>query len=251
MIIFVFIFGLIIGSFLNAVIFRLAKNETFVSGSSYCPHCRHSLSALDLIPVLSFIILGGRCRYCKGKISIQYPLVEILTATIFVLIFQNHDLLFTDYRLWFEAVLASFFIIIAIFDFKYYLILDKVIFPLLGLTLAWSIINGNFINGLLGALVVSGFFGIQYFLSKGRWIGFGDVKLGLVLGSLFGLPASLVLLMISYFSGAIVGVAMIIFGYKNLTSKLPFGVFLSFSAIIMMLYGARLVNWYLYLIGFR
>jgi leader peptidase (prepilin peptidase)/N-methyltransferase len=251
MIITVFILGLIVGSFLNAVIFRLATNESFATGRSHCPHCHHVLSALDLIPVLSFFILGGKCRYCGGKISWQYPLVELTTAVIFALLASNYGLQVMDHKFLFEAVLACFFIVIAVYDYKHYLILDKVVFPSLVLVIIWNMVTGNFFNGLFGGVVVSGFFAAQYFISKGRWIGFGDVKLGLVLGNLFGLPGSLVLLMLAYFSGALVGIFLLITKRKHLTSHLPFGVFLSLSAIIMMLYGSELTKWYLNIIGFR
>lgn len=245
----IFIFGLIVGSFLNAVIFRLYKEESFLFGRSHCNYCKHELNAWDLIPVLSFIILGGRCRYCHKKISWQYPLIELTTALLFVLLVYNYGLRITDYGLWAQLVFVCFLIVIAVFDFKHYLILDKVVYPAFVLALIWSIVNGNIVNSLYGALLVAGFFGLQYYISDGRWIGFGDVKLGLFLGTLFGLKYSLIMLFIAYFLGAIVGLALVLTNRKKFSSKLPFGVFLSISGIIMLLYGNQITDWYFRLIG--
>ena len=109
---------------------------------------------------------------------------------------------------------------------------------------------GQLVSGILGAVLVSGFFYLQYLFSKGRWIGFGDVKFGLLLGSLFGFPLALLVLLLAYCSGAMVGVSLIALGKKKLSSKLPFGTFLGFSAIIVLLYGDQIWNWYMKLIGF-
>ncbi len=245
----IFILGLIIGSFLNAVIFRLKEDESFIGGRSRCMHCSHALSWLDLVPVFSFIFLRGRCRYCKKQISFQYPLVELITATVFALIAYNLQPTTYNLNFWFSCVMASFFIVIAVYDYKHYLILDKIVFPALGLVTIYNIFSGNFIEGLLGAAMVAGFFAAQYYLSKGRWIGFGDVKLGLVLGSLLGVKLGIIMLIVAYCLGAIVGIFLIAVGRKKLGSELPFGVFLSFSAIIMMIVGQRLAEWYFNLIG--
>jgi leader peptidase (prepilin peptidase)/N-methyltransferase len=246
----IFIFGLIIGSFLNAVIFRLGEEESFVAGRSKCPHCHHELGVLDLIPVFSFIFLRGHCRYCHKPISWQYPIVELITGIVFVLLAYNLQPRTYNLEFGVQLVLASFLIVIAVFDLKHYLILDKVVFPALAIVTIYNIYAGQFVWGIMGALVVAGFFAAQYFLSQGRWIGFGDVKLGLLLGSMVGFKLGVVMLMLAYFSGALVGVTLILMKKKKLGSELPFGVFLSISAIIMMLYGDKITNWYLGLIGF-
>jgi leader peptidase (prepilin peptidase)/N-methyltransferase len=244
----VFIFGLIIGSFLNAVIFRLYKKESIVWDRSHCVFCNHDLAAKDLIPLFSFLFLRGRCRYCSRKISWQYPLIESVTAILFVLLFLHNGSI-VNINLIFSGVFASFLIVIGVFDFKHYLILDKVVFPALALAIVWNLIQHQFISGLLAGFIAAGFFGIQYAVSSGRWIGFGDVKLGLFLGNLLGLKFTIAMLFFAYFVGAIIGVGLIIFGKKKLSSKLPFGVFLSLSTLVMMLYGEPLVSWYLKLIG--
>jgi leader peptidase (prepilin peptidase) / N-methyltransferase len=247
----IFCLGLIIGSFLNAVIFRLNENESFVGGRSHCMHCHHELSAYDLIPVVSFILLGGKCRYCHKQISWQYPAVELITAVTFSLLALNFQLSIFNFQFLVQIIIASFLIVIAVFDLKHYLILDKVVFPALAVITIYNMLTGFFVAGVLGALVVSGFFAAQYFVSKGTWIGFGDVKLGLLLGSIFGVKLGIIMLVLAYFFGAIVGVFLLINKRKNLRSELPFGVFLSLAAITMMLYGREIGNWYFNLIGWN
>ncbi len=245
------ILGLIVGSFLNVVIIRLHKKQKFISNRSICPHCRHVLAPLDLVPIFSFIFLKGRCRYCREPISWQYPLVELATALAFVLLAVN--LQSTIYNLEFlsAAVFASIFIIIGVYDFKHYLILDKVVYPALGLAVIYRLISPelSLLDGLYGAAVLGGFFAFQHFGSRGKWMGLGDVKLGLFLGMLFGFKLGLTLLFVSYLLGALVGISLLASGRKHLGSKLPFGSFLALSAIITLLYGEGLVNWYLNLIG--
>jgi leader peptidase (prepilin peptidase)/N-methyltransferase len=259
MIIFVFIFGLIIGSFLNAVIWRLYSGKSIADGRSVCVHCKHELSAVDLIPLVSFIMLRGRCRYCAGKISWQYPLVEILTGLVFALFYAAASGQVSELLL-FSLVCSCFLVVIAVFDLKHYLILDSVLIPAVVIAFLQlfylSIVQKNFgfhspvVSGILGAVIIASFFAAQYYISDGRWIGFGDVKLGIFLGLLFGFSQGLILLLVSYCLGAVIGLLLILFGGKNLTSKLPFGTILGFSAIIMMLYGTQILNWYLGIIGF-
>jgi leader peptidase (prepilin peptidase)/N-methyltransferase len=244
---FSFILGLVVGSFLNALIFRLRSGESILLGRSHCVHCKHELGAKDLIPLFSFIFLQGKCRYCGKEISWQYPLVELITGIVFVLFtFNIHNVTF---NLIFNLIFACFLIVIAVFDFKHYLILDKVLLPVLVLVIIRNIFFKDFLSGLEGMLIVAGFFYLQYFFSKGRWIGFGDVKFGLFLGNLFGLKLSLFFLFLSYILGGIAGIILLASKKKKLSSKLPFGVFLSISAIIMMLIGDKLADWYLRIIG--
>src|SRR3989344_3437721 len=171
MIFFVFIFGLIVGSFLNAVIHRLHTGESIVARHSRCPRCHHELSAADLIPLLSFALLRGRCRYCGKPISWQYPLVELATAISFSLIyfsalggsafggqFLTH-LPPTTYHLLFQLVFACFLVIIFVYDLRHYLILDKAVFPAGVLALVYAILQGKLAEALVGAAILAGFFG--------------------------------------------------------------------------------------------
>ena len=253
-----FIFGLIIGSFLNAVIWRLHSGKSISDGRSICPKCKHELSALDLVPLFSYVFLGGKCRYCHKKISWQYPVVELATALSFMFLAGNFQS-FLSPVLVFQLVFVSFFIVIAVFDLQHYLILDKVVFPAAIIALMYRFYlssragdfgwHSSLMAGLAGAAIISGFFGLQYVISSGRWIGLGDVKLGIFLGLVFGVGQGLLLLFLAYCTGAVVGLALVAASKKELSGKLPFGTFLCFSATITLLNGPAILAWYLRLIG--
>ncbi len=248
-IVIVIVIGLVIGSFLNAVIFRLHSQESFFSGRSKCPHCQHPLAPADLVPLFSFMLLRGRCRYCHKPISWQYPMVEAITAAVFALLSIQYPV--SSIQFWLALIFASVMIVIAVYDFKHYLILDKVIWPtalfsiIVNLVFGWHYALVN----LLCGLALAGFFAAQYFFSRGRWIGLGDVKLGFLLGNILGWPLTITCLVLAYFSGALVGVGLIAAGRKHLSSKIAFGTFLGGSAILTMIYGQQLTSWYLHLIG--
>ena len=150
---FVFSLGLIIGSFLNCVIYRLSKKESFLKKRSYCPRCKHTLSWQDLIPIFSFLILRGKCRYCKKSISFQYPLVEFATGSLFLIIVsQNLDsLLSTPFIFWllnicFLFLVSSFLVIIFVYDLKHYIIPDRVIYPAILVAIIWYLISSIFFS---------------------------------------------------------------------------------------------------------
>jgi leader peptidase (prepilin peptidase) / N-methyltransferase len=256
-----FILGLIVGSFLNAVIFRLHSGESFARGRSKCVSCRRELSAKDLIPLISFFWLKGKCRYCKSSLSWQYPAVEFITALSFVLVGHRAGALFSLDTLFFITFI-SVFILIAVFDLKHFLILDKVVFPFLALAFLFNLIfdlssSCSFLliscrtaGGLLSGGLASAFFFLQYVWSGGRWIGFGDVKLGLLLGFVAGWPYIIAVLFVSYMLGALVGLGLVGAGKKQLSSKMPFGTFLAASAIIILLYGRNIIDFYFNLFYF-
>jgi len=246
----IFIFGLAIGSFLNVVICRLKTNESILIGRSYCPKCGTILEWHDLIPLLSFLIQKGRCRYCGKKISWQYPMVEIATGLLFLLIFNFQFSIFNEFSIFYfinlsyYLIIISFLIIIFVYDLKHYLILDKVIFTALIITLFYQIFIGNFLNPSLSGLIAGGFFWSLVLVSNGKWMGLGDVKLALLMGLILGFPDIISALFLSFFIGAIIGIILILFGKKGIKSEIPFGPFLAGSTILIMLYGQYLNTWY-------
>lgn len=277
---FVFIFGLCIGSFLNVVIYRLEpsfakgygrakKDESFVKGRSCCPHCKHQLKWLDLIPVVSFLFLQGKCRYCHAKISWQYPLVEIATGLVFLLIFNDQfstvaaafgttnmtavRFVVPIFNLAFLFYVAGSLIVIFVYDLKWYLIPDKVLFPAIIIAFLYhlfeSVFTGNWVLGtgnfLLAALIASGFFLFIFLVSKGRWMGFGDVKLAILLGLLLGFPNILLGLFLSFFFGAIIGTILLFFKKKGLKSEMPFAPFLIIGTFAALFFGKHIIQWYL------
>jgi len=255
--VFIFIFGLIIGSFLNCVIWRLYKEESFLFGNSYCPHCRHDLSVSDLFPVFSYVFLRGKCRYCGKKISIQYPLVELLTAALFVLVYLHFGPVtglfsFNFFQVLFWLTTASFLIIIFVFDLKYYIIPDEVIYPAIIISMFWTLYAFSFgaigkeslIYTILSALGASLFFFLLWLFSKGMAMGFGDVKLAVLMGLLLGYPNIITGLFLGFLFGAIIGSGMVLFKKKGFKSEIPFGPFLLMGLFIALFWGDKIVNWY-------
>ncbi len=247
--IFIFLFGAIVGSFLNCVIYRLEIGKSFIGGRSFCPKCKKEIKARDLIPIVSFVLLRGKCRYCQSRISLQYPLVELLTAILFVIVFLSISNLSS---LVFLLPIFALMILIFVYDLKHYLIPDNAILLVILLTLIWHIIVmpiEQIIPFVFSAIGASLFFAIIYFVSKGEWIGFGDVKLALFMGLFLGFPNIFVALFLSFVIGSVVGVLAILLKKKKLKSELPFAPFLISGTILAFFYGSEILNWYLDLIN--
>ncbi len=256
--IFIFLFGLIIGSFLNVVIYRLKFGGSIVYGRSKCPQCGHILGFWDLVPILSFIFLRGKCRYCHKKISAQYPLVEITTALIFLYIFNQLSII--NYQLLIQYCYLLFIIccliIIFVYDLKHFLILDKilvfgavisVIFQIALFILDkntfhfWSLLYGLLIGGI--------FLGALYFLSRGKWLGLGDVKFGLLMAFWLGSPKVVIALFFAFVIGGILSAILLILHKKKLNSQVPFGPFLALGTLLALLWGGQIFSWYLGWLG--
>ena len=197
MVILIFILGLIIGSFLNCLVWRLHVGKT-LGGRSQCTRCHKKIFWYDNIPVISFLVLKGRCRHCKKKISWQYPLVELATIPAAIFAFIANILLGMDWK---------------------------------------SLIFGGIIGG--------GIFLAQFLLSRGKWIGGGDIRLGAVMGLMLGWQMVLLALFLSYTIGAAISIILVALKYKKFSSKVPFGAFLSSATILVLLYGDKLLGWYL------
>lgn len=256
---FVFLFGLIIGSFLNCIIYRLEKDKSFLRGRSFCPHCKHILSFWDLIPVFSFIFLGSRCRYCQKKISWQYPLVEVFTGLIFFLLFRQFfsstaflagEGVLDCLNLIFYWIIACFLIIIFVYDLKHYIIPDSIIYAAIIIA---AIFNFQFFflgqfqilsYAVLSALGAAAFFLFIVIISQGRWMGVGDIKLAFLMGLFLGWPNILVALFLAFYIGAIMGVILLIIGRKKLKSEIPFAPFLVTGTFFALFFGNELVSWY-------
>lgn len=247
---FIFLFGLCAGSFLNCVIYLLeSEKRTGLLGRSFCPHCGHILSWKDLIPVLSFLILKGKCRYCQKPISPQYPLVEIATGLLFLLIFNFQSII----TFFFLLSIVCFLVIIFVYDFKHYIIPDKVIYPAIGIVFLYQMIfnfqTPAFFNLILSGLAAAGFFLAIVLISRGKWMGLGDVKLAFLMGLLLGFPNILVALFLAFSIGAIIGTGLIIKGRKTLKSEVPFGPFLVIGTFLALFWGERIMKWYLSLLA--
>ena len=251
--IFIFILGLIIGSFLNVVICRLETKESIFFARSNCPKCRAILRWYDLIPILSFLIQKGKCRYCKKKISWQYFIIEVTTACLFLLIYYFFVLSSSEQilNLIFYLIIICFLLIIFAYDLRHYIIPDKIVFPAIIIGLIYRLNSISEIgNYILSAFIPAVFFLSLIIISKGKWMGLGDVKLAFLMGLILGWPGILIALLIAFFSGAIIGICLILFGEKGFKSQIPFGPFLSGATILVMLFGSKLFHWFEVLLYF-
>ncbi|MBI5732076.1 MAG: prepilin peptidase [Candidatus Magasanikbacteria bacterium] len=237
--------GLIFGSFFNVVILRTHGRET-LGGRSKCFFCQKILHWFEMVPLASFLFQGGRCRSCGLKISRQYPLVEIASALIFVC---SGIKAANWVEFLFLAAAGSALLIIFVYDLKYLEIPDGFIFfPLvILLILGWSGGAKFYFLSFLGALAAAGFFGLQFLISRGRWIGAGDITLGLLLGVILGWPKILLALFLSYVGGALISLLLIGLKKKNWKSQMPFGVFLAPAAWLVLFLGDKMIAWYLHL----
>ena len=251
MLIIFLIFGLIIGSFLNAVVYRINAVESLME-RSHCPHCKKTVRWFDNVPVISFILLSAKCRDCGEKISWQYPVVEATTGVIFALL-GSYFFNALDFSSWmltaYYLIVFSLLMIIFVYDFKYMEIPMLILWAGIGVSLLYflfadyqnfnsvaSIFELRTFAGILGGLVAGGFFFGLAAYSKETWMGYGDAYLGLLVGMIVGWPNILFALMLSFTIGAIISVGLIAMSKKNMKSQVPFAPFLitgTFLALIL------------------
>ncbi len=257
-----FVTGLIFGSFANVLVDRGEKGESLL-GFSHCDHCKKQLKWFDNIPVVSFLFLGGKSRCCGKKLSWQYPLVEFFMGILFV-VFGRHSIGLGEevgteivIRATFYLFIVFIFFVILVWDLKYMIIPDELVVTGVGAvffyylylylsnsSLVISYGNDNIISGVIGGLIIGGFFYLLFTLSKGKWIGGGDVKLGMLIGLLVGWKMTYFLLLFAYVLGAVLAVFLLSFGKKKWKSKIPFGPFLILATWIVLLFGNQIMDFW-------
>jgi len=241
--IFIFLFGLIFGSFYNVVGLRVPQKESIVHPPSHCPKCQRRLTVLDLVPVLSYVFLGGKCRSCGNKISWVYPFIELMTGVLFAFAYWQLG--------WgIELIVAFFFIsllvIIVVSDLAYMLIPDKVLIfflPLLAIGRVLSPLTPWW-DSLVGAVVGFGILYIIAVLSNGG-MGGGDIKLFFLIGLVLGTIDTLLTLFLAAVIGMIVGITVLSKNKQGRKTPIPFGPSIALAAVIVYFYGDLLINWYL------
>jgi len=264
-------FGLVIGSFLNVVIFRLPQGLSVNRPRSHCPHCNKLISWYDNVPVLSYLILRGRCRNCKNQISARYPSIEMLNGVVSVLLYFKFGLsLEWGVFLCFSAAL----IVLAFIDLDHRILPDPITLNGIWLGVIVSVYLARpgysaslmmrllhaagielanphviaLIGSLLGAVVGGGLlWGVAeaYLRVRGvEGMGFGDVKMMAMVGAFLGAPLALLTIMVGSLLGAVIGLLFIQFSGKTREYELPFGTFLAFAGIVAVLYGEGLIRWY-------
>lgn len=277
--------GLILGSFVNALVWRLheqlelseaiaqairkprarqrlgklqdrMRRLSILRGRSMCPACGHELAAKDLVPLISWLTMRCRCRYCRKPISWQYPLVEAATAVLFAISYLWWPLPWSaigvfSFCLW--LVFVTMFMALAVYDLRWFLLPDRIVFPLIGLAAVEAILMAtvfrggwqSLLHGLWGVAVAAGLFCGLYIVSRGKWIGFGDVKLAIVLGLLVGGPLSAILLIfIASLIGSFIAVPLLLRGRATAMTPLPFGPFLLLATVAVVLFGGYITHWY-------
>lgn len=245
----VFFFGLILGSFLNSVIWRLRDNiAIFTRSRSMCTQCRNQLSWKENIPLISWLFLKGKCLHCKKDISLYYPLVELGTAVVFTFIVYKYfpNAQFSEWSLVRDLFFITTLILIFIQDLRYQEISSDVVWggAIIGLAINVTFLNKDISSMALGVLIGGGFFLAQYLISKGRWIGGGDVRMGAMMGVWLGWPSVLVALFLAYIFGAFVGVYLLVTKKAGKNTEIPFGTFLAVGTLVALYFGDKLVTWY-------
>ncbi len=260
---FVILFGLVIGSFLNVCIHRIPRSQSIVRPRSHCPHCNHLIRPWENVPILSFLFLRGKCSKCKAAISWVYPLIEFLTAVGFYLLFLKYGL---TAPFWINAAFFSALIILIFIDLFHRILPDVIT---LGGTIAGLLLSplqspefllGPFgfdpsgpmsrpLNSMLGIALGAGILWLtaRFYLAwrKVEGMGFGDIKMMAMVGAFLGPTFAFLTIFLGSLSGAVVGMAFIRLARKDRRYELPFGTFLGFGAIVSVLWGSRLITWYL------
>ncbi|HZZ99215.1 MAG TPA: prepilin peptidase [Candidatus Paceibacterota bacterium] len=229
-----FVFGTVYGSFLNVLLWRLPQGQG-IGGRSHCRACHQQLAWQDLVPILSFIWLKGRCRQCKDHISIRYPLVEatsglVLAILVWVLPLSTAGVVLAAMV---SLILTSLFF----FDFFYFILPDVIVYPGIVIFAIYNYLwRPDWLFFFSSALSLGAFFAIIYAVSKGKWLGLGDVKLAFLVGLILGWPLSFLATVLAIWVGALVGLAMMAFGRANLKKELPLGSFWTAAALATLIF---------------
>lgn len=249
----IFMFGILIGSFLNVCIYRIPRNETIVSGRSHCMDCNKDLKWYDMVPILSYVLLRGRCRFCKRQLPLQYPIVEGLNGLLYVTVFYIYGWNYTPVVLFniIYCIAISTLIIISLIDHRTYTIPAGLNLTLLILGiiligikyLAFDNSSSLVIEHILGFFLVSSLLAIIFYATKGKGIGGGDVKLMASAGLLLGWKSILLAFMLGSILAAFIH--LIKMKVKNADRTLAFGPYLSAGITVSMLYGDKIINWYI------
>lgn len=239
----IFLLGLCTGSFLNVVIYRLPRGESITLDRSHCPSCGKQLSWYDLIPVFSYLILLGKCRACHSRISLRYPLVELLTGIIFAVLFLYFGINAVLLKYLF---LSALLVAVTFIDIEHYIIPNPLVITGLvgGVILNVAARDVGAVSALIGILVTSGFLLLIALVSKGG-MGGGDIKLAAVTGLFLGWPHAPLGLFLGACVGGLLAIILLLFGLRGRKDPLPFGPFIAIGTFIAFLYGAEIINWYL------
>lgn len=251
----IFILGLFFGSFLGVLVDRLVNGESIIKGRSHCDKCKKELGLFDLIPLLSFLMLNGKCRYCKTKLSLFYPVIELSTAALFMFtyyFFKTDILISIIYYLF----IISSFIVIFFTDLKYGIISDKIVFLAILVSIFYLLLFNplllipNIISGLCAFMFFVAISYSFFILTKKQSMGGGDIKLSFLLGLFLGLPGIVISLYLAFLTGAFISIILILWKKKTfLKDTLPFGPFLILGTLISFFFGSEIFRYSLIFLG--
>lgn len=244
-----FILGTIVGSFLNVFIDKILHGRTLF-GRSHCDFCKKTLSPWDLMPIVSYMLLRGRCRHCKRRISPQYPIVEFLSGTIFasVFYFQVQGSPFDGVKVAYLLVISAVMLVVATVDYKYYLIPTTLVFGASLLALFYDFFTfgpGLFAQYVFAAFVAAAFFGAIVLVTRGRGMGSGDIVLAFLIGMVLGFAQMVLAIFMAFVLGAVVAIFLIILGRKKFKQAIAFGPFMILGFYISLWFYHPLTSWYL------
>lgn len=237
-----FFLGICVGSFVNVCIYRIPQGKSVVSPASHCPACLHRLGLLELIPVFSYLYLCGRCRWCGSRFSMQYPLVELITGLLFVLVWRRFELSWSTLAGW---VLVSILVMVTFIDINYKIIPNRIIVT--GLLLGFPVIVlqslGALQSGVTGFLAAGTFMLLVAVVSRGG-MGGGDIKLAALMGLYLGVKGVGLALFLAFLAGGVVSMILLATGLKGRKDAIPFGPYLAMGGVLSLLWGSDLVDWY-------
>lgn len=249
-----FVIGMVVGSFLNVCICRMPKDESIVSPPSHCPLCNYQIKWYDNIPVISYLMLRGKCRGCGAHISIQYPLVELLNGVLAVLLFLKFGPTLAFAALF---VFCSALVVITFIDIEHQIIPDEISLSgiVIGFILSFFLQGHGWLNSILGILLGGGSlllvaYAYQWLTGK-EGMGGGDIKLLAMMGAFLGWKSIPFIILASSLVGSVVGISMMLLQKKDSKLAIPFGPYLAFGAVLYIFYGRPLITWYLNLGGFH
>ena len=225
------VFGLLVGSFINVVVYRLPKGESVVFPPSRCPHCGHALRAWENVPVLSWLALRGRCASCRAPISARYPLVELLVGCLFALAVLEYGPTLAGGA---ACGIGALLVAVLFFDLDHLLIPDAFVIPSAAFALAFAAVQHRVLAGVESAAIAGGTFGLIHLATRGRGMGLGDVKLAAALSLALPLAGGVALVVVSFVVGAVVAVPVLLAGRRGRRDALPFGPFLVIAAYLLV-----------------
>lgn len=239
----VFLLGLVIGSFLNSCIHRLPRGVSIIHPPSFCPSCGHRLCWSDLIPVVSYLILRGKCRYCGVRISLRYPLVELLTGVLFLVSYYKFGF---SYDFLFSSIFLSLLEFIAIVDLRSHEVMDSAVYVGISIGLIFYVFKfgiEGFLFSIKGIIYGAGIIALIFYVSNGG-MGEGDIGIAAFIGAWLGGSNTIVALVISFIIGGFLAIFLLAFGLKKIGERIPFGPFLAIGSAIAFLEGEFLIEFY-------